>query len=259
MPSFREKLVHKIRSLLFRPYTAAIDVAGTRLEIVVADLFAKDVYDFQRSWPELEWAREHFPLDGGTIIDVGANQGITALFYALNSPSSHVAAIDPLPFNIDCLARNIQLNNATNITIWPYAAGNENTTIIIADEFSNAGRAGERTKSTITVPLIRLDDHFGRDVAYLKIDVEGMEWEVMEGAARLIQDCRPLLEIEAHLFLYADRPRELARLLDYLQSLDYRIRVVKGYQGAFDDYDPARGIPEDFLAHNVLMLLCEPA
>jgi hypothetical protein len=67
------------------------------------------------------------------------------------------------------------------------------------------------------VPLVRLDSYNLPRLKLIKVDVEGMEQKVLEGAAGLITRFRPLLYVEN------DRPEKSNALIRYIHSLNYNL------------------------------------
>jgi FkbM family methyltransferase len=74
----------------------------------------------------------------------------------------------------------------------------------------------------IEVPVRRLDDYRLEDVKFMKIDVEGHEFEVLKGAEETIGRCAPMLLIEIDQALH-DQPVE--RIFNWLSARGYHGRV----------------------------------
>lgn len=128
----------------------------------------------------------------GTAIDVGAHIGNHTLWLAVMC-GLHVIAFEPLEYRK--LIRNLALNDLNGkrgiVSPQPVALG------------ARAGHATLREKGTLVmdddgaINVCRLDDFHFRDVALIKIDVEGMEPDVLHGASRTIEHERPVLYVEA--------------------------------------------------------------
>ena len=148
---------------------------------------------------------------GDTAIDVGANIGLyTLLFSKLVGGSGRVHAFEPAPANARRLRVNLLLNEADNVTVEDAAVYSRGGTVTLnlfpehlgpwhtlgrpelPDPFE-PGRTLAPTAS-VDVPATTLDDYAERTgierVALLKIDVEGAEPDVLEGAARLLAERR---------------------------------------------------------------------
>jgi len=172
---------------------------------------------------------------GMTVLDVGANEGLYALFAARRvGPAGHVVAIEPSGREFQILQENLALNGLVNVTAVRAAASDrEGPTRLRIAEAEHAGQsslgpfaypiaqAGEET-----VPLRRIDElaeTLGLDrVQLMKVDVEGAEVAVLRGARDLLARDRPalLLEVvEAALQGQGSSRAELARLLE---GLGYR-------------------------------------
>jgi len=91
----------------------------------------------------------------------------------------------------------------------------------------------------IEVPMDRLDNVYGDDVGFIKIDVEGHEQAVLDGAVQTIRRCRPrmLVEVDERL-----SPGGLKRAKDYFAELDYR-----GYYVRAGRLEPIDGFSIDSL------------
>jgi FkbM family methyltransferase len=145
---------------------------------------------------------------GCIVIDVGANVGNHTLFYAGHTAAARVFPFEPNPTARALLEQNVQLNSATTRVDMRYvslAAGSKSASYDIAfSRENNLGAtalkaAAERTGEA-RIEGARLDDlDFGDRVGFVKIDVEGMEMEVLDGAAEMFSHQRPHLAIEVDM------------------------------------------------------------
>jgi FkbM family methyltransferase len=163
------------------------------------------------------------------VADVGANVGLYSIACARRVPRGRVWAIEPDPRNAALLRRHAELNEvADRITVVEAAAGAETGSIgFAALGIPQAYVEGVQSSqaSPIQVPLVRLDETVPRgDV--VKIDVEGYEGQVLDGASGLLGDAarRPrLLVLEVHLDFLPAAGWSEERLRTLLQGHGYRI------------------------------------
>jgi FkbM family methyltransferase len=151
--------------------------------------------------------------EGDFVVDVGANIGYyTVAMAKIVGSSGQVLAIEPEPDNVRRLEENIDLNNLANIRVCAAAASNNDGNILlhIADDpgYHSTALRHERlpvtilrdTRQSIVVRAARIDTLWRNagspPVAFMKIDVEGDESQVLEGARDLIQTHGPPLLIE---------------------------------------------------------------
>lgn len=166
---------------------------------------------------------------GDAVVEVGANIGaITVPLAKAVGPAGKVLAFEPQPMVFHTLCANLALNALENACAYPYAlgihqgyTGMPRMDYAVANNFGGVSLpAGDALTQGgyLPVPSVRLDE-VCLDMAprLLKIDVEGMECEVLQGAERLIRRSRPLLYAENDRL---DRSAELIRLL---RRLDYRL------------------------------------
>jgi FkbM family methyltransferase len=251
--SLRKKISYRAKRAMFRPSRRTIHVAGESFEISIDDVFAENVYRDSRRWPELEWARENFQDAKGLVFDVGANQGITTLFYARRFPSALVVAAEPHPFNAAQILRNARANGVGNLAVLPCAVSGRAGEVRIVDH-SNSSVVAD---GGIPVPAVRLDDLRTGCVRFLKIDVEGLEDEVLDGAGEILSTDRPPMDVEVHLF-FRENPLDFLRnMVDRLERFGYQFDAVAGYQG-----DLVRNAGEAdwerLSREKVVNLLCRP-
>jgi FkbM family methyltransferase len=124
---------------------------------------------------------------GGNYVDAGAAIGNHTLFFAVVCGAAHVDAFEPRDWVFDLLVDNVALNRLDDrVTAHPVglgAADGEVTAVL--------------DRRTTTFEVRPLDDLVQRKVSVLKIDVEDMEVEVLQGARRILRADRPLVFAEA--------------------------------------------------------------
>ena len=158
-------------------------------------------YHFHRVLGELEGefvVLQDLDVAGQTAIDVGTNFGLWS--YKLSKLFDKVEAFEPL---VDCTAE-LKALRAKNITVHDVALSsierfNELHLPIakgrLQDGLATFGNVAGEYK-TIVVPVRTLDSYNFSNVAFIKIDVEGHELEVIKGAEKTIAREKPLLFIE---------------------------------------------------------------
>ncbi|MEG3089155.1 FkbM family methyltransferase [Sphingomonas sp. PB4P5] len=145
--------------------------------------------------PELSRRIAALALDGGLLVDVGANMGYFTLLWAAARPDNRVVAFEASPPVYARLARNVAANNLdARIEAVPKAALDRSGEIVFdtgaAGQTGWGGLAADGATG-IAVPAVRLDETLGdRAVAVLKIDVEGADMLVLRGCAGLLAERR---------------------------------------------------------------------
>lgn len=178
---------------------------------------------------------------GMTFIDVGANEGLFALYAARRVGSAgRVVAIEPSSRERQILERNIARNGLGNVTVVPHALadGSGTAELRIAPKTHGLHNTlgdfiyayeGEIVTVRETVALETLDELWKRlalgRVDIVKIDVEGAEVKVLGGARSLLSTARPILLVEANEAALKRQGASTQALLGLLRSFGYRIHV----------------------------------
>jgi FkbM family methyltransferase len=141
--------------------------------------------------------------EGWTCLDVGANVGaITLALAKFVGPAGKVYAFEPGPPNQQRLRANLALNPKllARTEVFACGIGERPGELWWAEEEGNPGNALLSDKGTHKIPVITLDAFLGErplsTVDFVKIDVEGMELQVMRGAGELLRGFRPAVYFE---------------------------------------------------------------
>ena len=157
--------------------------------------------------PEFKYL-EKFLEKNGVFVDVGANTGIYSIKAAKFFENKGVVlAIEPFPDILATMYHSIQANGFTNVRLRNFCAGERTITSKLwmnmgqPNSFSLVKRdVGSSCLSTLTVAL---DDLFMWEKLdrfdYLKIDAEGAEQQVLDGAKKILEKYRPIVQIEVSI------------------------------------------------------------
>jgi FkbM family methyltransferase len=211
-----------------------------------------------------EWAYSEISLlnqlikPGFVILDVGANIGTHTLSFAQSvTPSGFIYAFEPQRLVFEFLCANIALNNHLNV--FPLMAGvsNEPGEILVPvldpNVHANTGSINIEGHSTgDLIQVVTIDSLKLNRCNLIKVDVEGMEENVLLGAKQTINQFRPILFVENN------KPEKSENLIQLLLDLKYSCWwVFTEYLNRMDVqgvmFKPGEGFKPDF------NLLCLPA
>lgn len=176
---------------------------------------------------------------GDVVADVGAYIGLYAIALAKRvGHAGRVVAFEPDPGNLAALREHVSLNSLTDrIEPRPEAVGASTGQVRFAahasSESSVASSAGESTASGESmVDCVSLDHIFaGKRLDILKIDVEGYEERVIEGAMSLLKDGSRgprAIFIEVHPYAWQATATTSGSLLGLLEECNYRVQDLSG-------------------------------
>ncbi len=171
---------------------------------------------------------------GDWAVDIGANVGSVAgqMCRAVGA-GGLVWAFEPIPRNVDRLQRLADSNGLTQLEIFGCALSSCKGTASI--NLAGEGSSGHASFTAswirggrLDVATERLDDLTGqvdgtRALRLVKLDVEGFEGEVLEGAQETIRRFRPLIYCEFNDIILRDAGSSSAALLEAFASLGYRV------------------------------------
>jgi len=186
--------------------------------------------------PELRDVMRVIVPPGGVAIDVGANVGWHTLLLArLVGGAGRVLAVEANPSVREQLAQNIGLNRLAQVEIIPCAAAAAEGSLRFAGPAADDPGAGNghvvkeeaAAAGVISVPARPLDavvaERRLERLDFIKIDVEGFEWPVLQGAEQTIAKHRPNIIFEFDSAYVARGDGSAALLAEFLARHRYRL------------------------------------
>lgn len=214
-------------------YSSALGLAG------------KDIYDERRVYSKII-------KKGDIVFDIGANIGdFTTLFSQIAGRHGHIHSFEPLKPNLQKLKvacenrwvpKNIMIhplalsNHQGTATMYaPYLETPEFNILAMASLKSHLGNRWSNIGSEQSFEVIvdRLDNYIKKiqvsKIDFIKMDLEGGEYDAIEGAKVTISQHKPLLQLEISCQMMEDFGKNVDDIFNLLESLGYTQHI--GYQG----------------------------
>lgn len=167
---------------------------------------------------------------GNTFVDVGAHIGyFTVLAADLVGPSGHVYAFEPNPRSFNLLQKNIRVNKFKNVTLFNKAVTNKVGELNLYANRLNTGDTRiskpDFESKAIKVKTTTLDIELkGKTADFIKIDVQGAEPLVIEGAETTLRSNKNIkMLIEFWIYGIKQLENDPDVFLNQLKSLNYKI------------------------------------
>jgi FkbM family methyltransferase len=180
---------------------------------------------------------------GDIVVDVGAHIGrYTIIASKRVGENGKVIAIEAHPGNYEMLNRNIELNGLTNITTLNYAVYSKETKIklFLPDEKSNhtiyntliptRAKDGEKfvEVNANTLDNLLQQNGISQEVNWIKIDVEGAEYEVLKGAHDTISNSKNIaFLVEVHNI--EDGKNLYRPIMDLMEKYNFKVEFENTY------------------------------
>jgi FkbM family methyltransferase len=220
-------------------------ILGFERYLVVFSIFKILTLPMERtSEGEFNLFLDRLPEDG-IAIDAGANIGIMSVLMARRMRRGTIHAFEPIPANFRALERIVGIFGTKNVVVHPIALGDREQEVEMVLPEENAVKLqgyGHVVEDSIQgypdgqhyhVACQRLDQiealqADGAKIAGIKIDVEGFEYFVLEGAKSLIARDRPVIYCEVS-------PSHREESFALFAKLGYRMHIAQ--DGALVPYD----------------------
>ena len=183
------------------------------------------------------------PKEGDIVIDIGAHIGLYTIISSKRvGANGKVVAIEADPSNFEMLNSNIKLNQLTNVIPLNYAVHSKETKVklylpsgesgftkynTIMPNWINAQEKFVEVNANTLDYLLQLNEIRQEEVNWIKIDVEGAEFEVLKGATNVLsksKDIAILMELHGPPHVYRPKVEEFANLYNF------KIEFEKSYE-----------------------------
>ena len=149
------------------------------------------------------------------IIDCGSNVGLSIIYFKRLFPNAKITGFEPDKNLFNILKQNLKTFGYSDVELINKAVYTKNGTIKFLASGNVGGRiCDEESKDTTELDTARLQDFLNEEIDFLKIDIEGAEYDV-------IMDCKTQLKNVKNLFI------EYHSLEKNEQKLDEILKVVK--------------------------------
>ncbi|MEO1525428.1 MAG: FkbM family methyltransferase [Planctomycetota bacterium] len=188
-----------------------------------------DEASFLHSYREIFLDRIYdFPCESSSprVVDLGANIGLSTLFFKQLYPDSAVTSVEADPAIFPVLQSNVAAAGVGNVELHHTAIHSDSQTLDFVQEGADAGRIAlpedyDAECKMIQVQCRPIDAFLEQPVDFLKVDIEGVETEAFEQCSRLDQVAA--IFVEYHSF--QTQAQSLPRLLDKLTGNGFRYAI----------------------------------
>lgn len=187
----------------------------------------------------LLWIK-HYAKPGNIVFDVGAFHGLMSIVASKAvGPGGRVIAFEPNPVAREWLNNHLRLNKCANVTVEPIGVMDFEGT---ADFYVQEGEVTwnssfvrdfvdpKHNLNAVSVECTSIDAYVrntGLNPDLIKIDTEGTELSVLQGAKETIDRHRPVMVLEMNPVSARQAGTTLSKLVDELESLSYVLKIMK--------------------------------
>ena len=193
---------------------------------------------------EDEIIERFLPKQGDIVVDIGAHIGLYTIMSSKRVGSNgKVVAIEPDPSNFEMLNRNIKLNQLTNVLPLNYAVYSKETKVKLYLPEEKSGHTIYNTMMVLdrakanekfvevnanTLDNLLQENGIEQQLNWIKIDVEGAEFEVLKGSADILSNSKDIaLLIEVHNL--GGRTNLYRHIVEFLNLYNFKIEFEKTY------------------------------
>ena len=145
----------------------------------------------------LDEVKSKYLKKGMTILDCGANIGNHSIYFAKICDAKKMISFEAVSSTYDILKRNIELNDLSDIVeIRNVALGDGDRNVSMDISRDNLGGSHVVENSSGNTRMVTLDESVNERVDFMKVDVEGYEYNLLKGAGRILKESRPSMMIE---------------------------------------------------------------
>lgn len=244
LPESARGLARRIRFSLqnrgFKERVVQKQIGGVSFPFLLGDRCGEDWYlKVNDLSPEHLFLRSMI-RPGEVVLDCGTHHGfLTILLANWAGQEGRVLGFEASPSSAEIAGRNIAMNGLEGrVTIERKAVGARAGTIRITNE-SNAIAILGRSPGGTEIPCVPLNDYAGLRPTMVKLDVEGLELDVLSGASEILKQ-NPRWAIEVHVEFLRRFGRDPDEIFDFISPSAYDLWLQKGSGNTPQPYDGQR-------------------
>jgi len=204
------------------------------------DAYCKDISSM------FTWMRDIELSEQPTILDIGANNGLFSLAYACMYKGAQVHSFEPVSFIFDELTKNVHMNPhlSADIHVHNFGLSNRTETLKLSipapEQHERYRRCNQKAaldtrlfsvlgkgEKKYDAKFVTLDNWIGEQkisaVDFIKIDVEGYEYPVLEGALNTLRSFRPVVMFELNELTLTLSDRSEDEYLRFAKDNEYSV------------------------------------
>ena len=179
------------------------------------------------------------------LIDCGCNFGFYSFYTASLSKENEIISIEASKNTLEEFNNNLSINNFSNIKVFNKAVSDQNDkkmefnesekdweSSLISSEFSIRQK---NIVDSITIDSILENKNMDDRLLILKIDVEGADLNVLDGAKNIIKKSEPFIIIEFSKYIFKNEKFNYDYLSNFLKINDYQVYSKNGHKSSVED------------------------
>jgi len=147
-------------------------------------------------------------IEEPVIVDMGAHIGMTVIYFKMLFPKARVIAFEPIPDNFKLLQKNVSENQLDDVEMYQAVVAPKSGILRIQEPIGEGawksgagiipkGWKGIQTNQEIKVEAVGIQEVISQKIDILKMDIEGMEYEVIRNMGPMMRNVKNML-IEVH-------------------------------------------------------------
>ena len=163
------------------------------------------------------------------IVDVGGHVGLWSRPMIQRANTKYIWAFEPNSSVRECYVMN--MSRFDNYTIYPIALGDKNTKGYLNVEKDNSGNTNIDPIKSGDTEIKTLDSFNLKQIDYMKVDAEGYEYNIVQGAKETIERCKPFVHLEMKTKRMRHTNKDYTKLLN---TMNYKEGFRIGAEVLYD-------------------------
>jgi FkbM family methyltransferase len=173
------------------------------------------------------------------IIDCGSNIGLSIIFFKRMYPNSTIIAFEPDNDIFNISKYNLNQFGINDVELYQKAVWINEEPLTFAKTGSLGGHiVQEKAENTIEIQTVRLKDLLGENIDFLKIDIEGPEYDILKDCGESLKNIDNIF-VEYHSF--SENPQMIGELLILLKNAGFKVYVKEAWENMKKPYLERRG------------------